>query len=137
MKQAFTTIPHPGSFILWFSMTPGCRRSDFPDMALSMQSDHYFAVYTIWESAEDDAKCRGWVKDIMRDVAPSGVGAYLGDSDFEQRQTRFWGDEQAKKLMILRRKFDPRGVVCGFLDDGDQSGVSGLENREWIKDSQL
>jgi hypothetical protein len=105
-------------------------------MALSMQSDHYFALYTVWEDQRDDERCTSWVKDVMAGVEQHSVGAYLGDSDFQVRRTKFWEDAQAEKLMGLRRKWDPRGTVCGFLDQGDKSGLDGLENKhEWSTES--
>lgn len=136
LEKAFTTLPHRKSFALWFSMAPGSRRN-MPDMAMSMQSDHYFALYTVWESESDDERCRNWVRDIMKDVAPSSVGAYLGDSDFQQRRTKFWTDDKAERLMMLRRKWDPKGVVCGYLDAGDRSQTEGLDNKEWTANSLL
>jgi len=34
----------------------------------------------------------------------------------------------------VRRKWDPQGRLCGYLDQGDKSGVEGLENaHEWQK----
>lgn len=136
LEKAFTTLPHRKSFALWFSMAPGSRRA-MPDMALSMQSDHYFALYTVWENESDDERCRNWVRDVMKDVAPSSEGAYLGDSDFQQRRTKFWTDEKAERLMVLRKKWDPKGVVCGYLDAGDRSGTEGLDNKEWTGNSLL
>jgi hypothetical protein len=132
LQTAFTTLPEGSkTFALWFSMNP-CSRRQLPDMALSMQSDHYFALYTIWEDQKDDDRCNKWVKDVMADVEKHSVGAYLGDSDFQVRRTKFWEDSKAKKLMELRRKWDPQGVICGYLDEGDKSGLSGLENvQEW------
>ncbi|KFY27486.1 hypothetical protein V493_03470 [Pseudogymnoascus sp. VKM F-4281 (FW-2241)] len=132
LEKAFTTLPHRKSFVLWSSMVPMSRRPVL-DMACSMQSDHYFALYTIWENAEDNLKCKGWVKNSMKDVAPMSTGAYLGDSDFQIRTTKFWTDEVADKLMKLRRKWDPKGTVSGYLDDGDVSGTKGLDNQNWTK----
>jgi hypothetical protein len=128
LRKAMTTLPEGSkAFTLWFSMYPFSRR-ELPDMALSMQSDHYFALYTVWEDEKDDERCQNWVKDVMADVQKHSVGAYLGDSDFQVRKTKFWGTEQGKKLMEIRRKWDPQGVICGYLDEGDKSGVTGLEN---------
>jgi len=128
LRKAMTTLPEGSkAFTLWFSMYPFSRR-ELPDMALSMQSDHYFALYTVWEDEKDDERCQNWVKDVMADVKKHSVGAYLGDSDFQVRKTKFWGTEQGKKLMEIRRKWDPQGVICGYLDEGDKSGVNGLEN---------
>ncbi|KAJ9669706.1 hypothetical protein H2201_000090 [Coniosporium apollinis] len=131
LEAAFTTLPHRKSFTLWYAMAPVSRRK-LPDMALSMQTDHYFALYTIWEDEQDDERCQNWVRDIMKDVETRSEGAYLGDSDFQTRRTRFWGEEEGKKLMRLRREWDPLARICGYLDVGDKSGLNGLKNvHEW------
>jgi hypothetical protein len=66
-------------------------------------------------------------------VERHSVGAYLGDSDFQVRQTRFWGEEQGQRLMKIRRERDPHGRICGFLDEGDRAGVDGLKNEHhWL-----
>lgn len=127
LEQAFTTMPSPKTFALWYAMAP-CSRRELPDMALSMQSDHYFAIYTIWEEEKDDDFCQKWVRSIMKEVAPKCDGAYLGDSDFQIRQTSFWTEVKAKKLMELRRKWNPDNRLCGYLDHGDKSGMEGLMN---------
>jgi hypothetical protein len=127
LEEAFTTLPSKQSMALWFAMNP-CSRRPLPDMALSMQTDHYFALYTIWEDEKDDSRCKIWVRDVMEHVKTSSAGAYLGDSDFQVRKTMFWGEAQGKKLMDMRRKYDPTGTICGYLDEGDRSGVDGLEN---------
>ncbi|KAL1620434.1 hypothetical protein SLS54_006221 [Diplodia seriata] len=131
LEEAFTTLPTRKTFSLWYSMAPGTRRP-LKDMALSMQTDHYFATYSIYEDASDDDKASAWVKHVMSGVEKHSEGAYLGDSDFQTRRTRFWGKEQGAKLMQLRRKWDPEGRICGYLDQGDQSRQNGLENvHEW------
>ncbi|KAL6412020.1 uncharacterized protein AUP68_04400 [Ilyonectria robusta] len=136
MEKAFTTLPSEKSFALWYAMGPGSRRSaaagTMPDMALSMQSDHYFATYSIWEHEAHDRLCQSWVKSIFAEAHEHLEGAYLGDADFQVRGAKFWGDEQGKKLMEIRRTRDPRGVVAGYLDEGDKSGVQGLSNENQI-----
>ena len=132
LKESFTTLPTKKSFSLWYSMAPGSRRSfkdgTMGDMALSMQTDHYFAAYTVSEDTAEDAICHGWTHRILKQMEPHAEGAYLGDSDFQVRQTMYWGSDQGRRLMEVRRKWDPQGVVCGFLDDGDRSGTLGLTN---------
>lgn len=127
LEAAFTTLPNKKSFSLYFAMNPTSRRP-LPDMALSMQSDHYFALYTTWEDAADDASRIDWVRNTMRDMEPHTVGSYMGDADFQARNTKFWSDESGKKLMEIRRKWDPKGRFCGYLDEGDKSGIDGLKN---------
>ncbi|GAM86967.1 hypothetical protein ANO11243_049880 [Dothideomycetidae sp. 11243] len=129
LHDAFTKLPTDKTFSLWFAMAP-CSRRKLVDMAMSMQSDHYFAIYTIWEHQKDDERCQKWVRELMKGIAPNCVGAYLGDSDFQVRETKFWADENASKLMAIRRRYDPDGRVCGYLDRGDKSGSAGLANED-------
>ncbi|KAK8160891.1 oxidoreductase [Phyllosticta citrichinensis] len=100
LEDAFTTLPTRKSFSLWLSMAPGSRRL-LRDMALSMQSDHYFATCVMYEDAAEDVVASKWVQSIMKKVEQRSEGAYLGDADFQRRQTRFWGDEQGRRLMDL------------------------------------
>ncbi|CAI7600614.1 unnamed protein product [Penicillium discolor] len=131
LEEAFTTLPHKKAFSLWYAMNP-CSWRKLPDMALSMQSDHYFALYTVWEEERDDPRCQEWVRNVMKKVERHSVGAYLGDSDFQVRKTKYWSDENAMRLMEIRRSFDPHGRICGYLDQGDLSGTKGLDNaHQW------
>lgn len=139
LEKAFTTLPSRQSFALYFSMNPTSRRGhytagvgDVGSMALSMQSDHYFALYTIWPDQKDDETMVGWVQDVMKGVERHADGSYLGDADFQLRRTKFWRDENAARLMEIRRKWDPKGRICGYLDKEDGSGIEGLKNEfEW------
>jgi hypothetical protein len=132
LKESFTSLPTKKSFTLWYAMAPGSRRSTengtLEDMALSMQTDHYFAVYVIWEDQAEDPKCQSWLAHIFEKINRDSEGSYLGDADFQKRSTAFWGRDQGKRLMDIRRKWDPQGVVAGYLNKGDQNGVEGLEN---------
>jgi hypothetical protein len=68
----------------------------------------------------------------MEKVERHSVGAYLGDSDFQVRKTKFWADENAMRLMEIRRRWDPAGGICGYLDREDISGTQGLDNaHQW------
>lgn len=128
LEETFTTLPSRKSFSLWFAMAPTSRRN-LPDMALSMQSDHYLAIYSVWEAAKDDAKCQSWVARVMGKMQTHAVGQYLGDSDFQVRNTKYWSEENGKRLMGVRREWDPEGRICGYLDQGDRSGAQGLLNK--------
>lgn len=145
LEKAFTTLPHRKAFAIYFGMAPTSRRAHYNvevdgndkesyvgSMALSMHSDHYFAVYTVWETPEDDERCKAWTHGVIREVERFSAGSYLGDADFQHRRTKFWRDGNAKRLMEVRRRWDPEGRVCGYLDEGDKSGVEGLRNEfEW------
>ncbi|KAI1116398.1 FAD-binding domain-containing protein [Nemania sp. NC0429] len=136
LEKAFTSLPTQKTFALYFAMNPTSRRPLPEDMAHSMQSDHYFAVYAIWDDdaeGDDDARCTGWVRDVMEGVERHSAGSYMGDADFRHRAARFWSRENGERLRGIRRKWDPEGRFCGYLDsDGDSSGVWGLRNEfEW------
>lgn len=118
MEEAFTTPPHPKAFALWFAMAP-CSRRKLPDMALDMQTDHYLALYAIWEHTADDVSCQTWVRDVMVKVAPNAAGSYLGDSDFEVRRPDFWSKEHAKRLIAVRRRWDAERRICSYLGMDD------------------
>jgi len=131
LEPAFTNLPNKQSAALWFAMNPTSRR-ELPDMALSMQSDHYVSLYGVWEEEKDDTKCVGWVRGAMEKLERKSVGSYLGDADFQARRTKFWSEEAGRRLREVRRKWDPEGRICGYLDEEDKSGVEGLRNEfEW------
>ena len=132
LKDSFLSLPTKKSFTLWYSMAPSSRRSaeagTMDDMALSMQTDHYFAAYIVWENEADDDRCQSWLPAVFNRVAYQSTGSYLGDADFQKRLTSFWGHDQGVKLMDIRKKWDAQGIVAGYLNEGDKNGVDGLNN---------
>ncbi|GFF23202.1 FAD binding domain protein, partial [Aspergillus udagawae] len=53
LEEAFLSLPPGKSFAFWSAMSPWSR-GDLSDMALSMRSDHYFAIYAVWDDAKED-----------------------------------------------------------------------------------
>ena len=121
LAPAFTELPTAKSFSLWFDLAhlPGRPR---PDMALSVQSDLYFATYVVGEQPEQDAACRSWVDDTMRRLEPFSAGCYLGDSDLTIRPDRFMSDAAWDRFRAIRAQRDPAGVFVGY----DCAGESAL-----------
>jgi hypothetical protein len=111
LKPCFETLPTTRTFALWYSMAPLLPLSD---MALSLQSEIYFAVYTVWADAADDARCRGWLYDQMKRMETFSDGFYLGDSDPPMRSARFMSEKSFRKLQQLREKYDPGGKLCSY-----------------------
>jgi hypothetical protein len=116
MREAFTTLPTAQTFTLWFSMAP---LRTLPDMALSLQTEVYFAVYTIWQDESEDVPCRDWLANQMRRLEPVTTGQYLGDSDFGVRPLRFISNEAFAKLEQLRKKYDPENLFHSYLAKPD------------------
>ncbi len=116
MLPAFTDLPHPKAFTLWYSMAP---LRQLPDMAFSLQTEIYFASYVIWEDEVDDEKNKTWLKGIMHGIEPITAGQYLGDSDFTAHQRKFISDKNYEKLEQIRAKRDPNGRFHSYLADKD------------------
>ena len=113
LVPAFAELPTEKSFSLWFDMG---RAPERPlDMALSMQSDLYYAAYVVHEDEAHDARTRDWLNATMRSLEPVTAGCYLGDSDFTRRPLRFMSDEAFARLQEIRAVRDPRGVFPSYL----------------------
>ncbi len=116
MLPAFTTLPTPKAFSLWYSMAP---LRQLPDMAFSLQTEIYFASYVCWESEKDDDVNKKWLKNIMQHIEPITAGQYLGDSDFTAHQRKFISNENWEKLEQIRAKCDPNGRFHSYLANKD------------------
>jgi FAD/FMN-containing dehydrogenase len=118
VTPAFTDLPTAKSFSLWYDLAhlPARPLSDagLPDMALSVQSDIYFATYVVCDSSSQDGLCRAWVDDTMRRLAPLSVGCYLGDSDLTVRPDRFMSDAAWDRFRAIRADRDPNGLFPGY-----------------------
>lgn len=114
LEPAFTTLPTKASQVFWTGMKP-CSRRQLPDMALSLQSDHFFALYGIWNHESDDSNCKSWAGGVMKEIETHSIGAYVGEFDFQARRSKVWGNEQAKTLAEIRRQWDPDARICGCL----------------------
>jgi len=114
LTPAFTDLPTAKSFSLWFDLAhlPG---RPLPDMALSLQTDIYFATYVVGESPLQDAACRTWVDDTMARLTPFSPGCYLGDSDFTIRPDKFMSDAAWDRFRAIRAARDPGRLFAGYL----------------------
>ncbi|PKY08449.1 FAD-binding domain-containing protein [Aspergillus campestris IBT 28561] len=122
LAEPFLSLPHPKSLAFWTSMQPWSRRR-LPDMALSLQADHYFAIYTVWEDEADDDRCRAWLKQAMRPVEGACIGAYLGDSEFANRMSHYWDPKSTVHLRQVRQAWDPEGRIAGGFPNGTDRSV--------------
>ncbi len=114
LVPAFTELPTPKTFTVLGDFTPLMSRRP-PDMALSVQTDLYFAAYVIGEAPEDDARCRSWLDGTMERATPYSAGCYLGDSDLTVRPDRIMSDAAWSKFQHIRTVRDPEGRFPGYL----------------------
>lgn len=113
LAPAFRDLPTAKAFSLWFDLAHLPARP-LPDMALSVQSDIYFATYVVCEEPSQDSRCRTWVDDTMRRLSPHSAGCYLGDSDFTVRTDRFMSDAAWNRYRQIRADRDPGGLFAGY-----------------------
>jgi hypothetical protein len=112
IRDAFTTLPNPHAFSIWFSMAP---LRNLPDMALSLQTEIYLATYVPWQDADDDNRNRGWLSTVMQTMQPVTAGQYLGDSDLATRDVKFMADENWARLKKVLAKWNPERLFVGYL----------------------
>ena len=112
LQNSFEAPPSAETFTLWFSMAP---LRELPDMALSLQTEIYLALYVVWQDEADDDHCRSWLAERMEEVETVSIGQYLGDSDFNTRPSKFVGDENYMRLEEIRRRYDPNGRFHSYL----------------------
>jgi hypothetical protein len=127
LAPAFTGLPTPKSFSLWFDLAHLPARpvseAGLPGMALSVQSDLYFATYVVGEQPGSDAASRNWVDDTMRRLEPFSAGCYLGDSDLTVRPGRFMSDAAWRRFGQIRADRDPGRLFAGY-DCADESRLN-------------
>jgi FAD/FMN-containing dehydrogenase len=123
MTPAFTDLPTAKSFSLWFDLAhlparpvseSGPDGTALPGMALSLQSDIYFATYVVGETPEQDSACRSLVSATMDRLAPFSAGCYLGDSDLAVRPDQFMSDAAWRRFREIRADRDPGGLFAGY-----------------------
>jgi hypothetical protein len=84
-------------------------------MALSLQSDLYFAAYLVGEDEEQALAATSWIEERVTELQQVKVGTYLGDSDLLSRPTRFMSDEAFARLGQVRGTRDPEGLFPDYL----------------------
>jgi len=133
IAPAFKDLPTAKSFSLWFDLAHLPARP-LPDMALSIQSDIYFATYVVCESEAQDALCRTWVDGVMDRLEPFAVGCYLGDSDLTVRQDRFMSEQAWDRFQAIRARRDPDRLFAGYLtaDEAVLNTKSGLHTKSGL-----
>ncbi|KAJ6021714.1 FAD binding domain protein [Penicillium herquei] len=111
LKEVCMTLPDRHCIVLWYPLAPHSRRN-LPDMAFSLQSDHYVGTYTIYDNESDDSKYHSWIHTAAEKLSSFRIGSFSGEADFQARKVKCWGDDQWKKIAQIRQKWDPDGRIC-------------------------
>jgi FAD/FMN-containing dehydrogenase len=106
-----TLPPHPAHF-LWLNWGPSPDRQD---MAYSLESEIYLALYAGWMDPADDEKYSDWPRSNMAAMAPLATGIQLADENLGKRPAKFATDDAMAKLDRVRAEYDPDGRFHSWM----------------------
>jgi len=104
--------PSPKSFSLGVVLPREALSAPMPDTAFSMAGRAFTAVYAIWEDQAEDEANIGWMRAIARKLAPSVIGAYVGEADLDRpnRLESTYSPAAWARLKTLQDKYDPQRI---------------------------
>ena len=120
-KIADTQPPHP-SHALWLNWNPPASR---PDMAFSVESRTYLALYCGLGQGVDESTHANWATDHMRALEPWSRGIQLADENLGRRPARFVSDANMARLDQARAKYDPHGRFHPWMGRLPAAAASG------------
>lgn len=89
------------------------------DTAFSVHGRTLLDCYAVWQDPVADDANRGWLRETMTALEPVTVGHYVGEADLTAapaRARRCYTEQNWRRLLALRARFDPDGVFHTFLD---------------------
>ncbi|MFT3790960.1 MAG: FAD-binding oxidoreductase [Rudaea sp.] len=113
VRELFTTLPTPRSHIYWLNWGKPRQRED---MALSMQSTVYIAVYTLWDDPAQDEAMTRWPVEQMRKLESLACGAQTNDENMARRPAAYFSEQARTRLEALRQRHDPQHRFVSFLE---------------------
>ena len=114
LEKVCLSLPDRHCVVLWYPLAPQSHRQ-LPEMAFSLQSDHYIGTYAICASESDDEKCRSWVRETAKKMEPFRTGSFSGETDFQFR---------IAKLTGIQQRWDPDGRMCGPPEEVGSSAAN-------------
>ena len=104
--------PSPRSFSLGVVLQPSALERPMPDVAFSMAGPVFAVGYAIWDDPATDEANHAWIRQLAKAMAPTTVGAYVGEADLDRpaRLEASFGPAAWTKLQMLQTKYDPKGT---------------------------
>jgi FAD/FMN-containing dehydrogenase len=106
------SLPPSPSHFLWLNWGPSPPRED---MAYSLESETYLALYAVWADARDDATHSRWPVSNMAAMSDLAVGIQLADENLGERPAPFASDEHMARLDRTRTTYDPDGRFHSWM----------------------
>lgn len=116
-RIADTQPPHP-SHVLWLNWNPPPQRED---MAFSVETRTYLALYTAVRKQSDEAKYANWATENMRALSEHSHGIQLADENLALRPAKFMSAANLARLDQIRAQRDPQGLFHAWMGRPDQA----------------
>ena len=104
--------PSPRSFSLGVVLPPAATALPLPDAAFSMAGKVFACGYSIWENPAEDDVNRAWIRQVAKVMAPTTIGAYVGEADLDRpaRLEDSYSPAAWRRIKALQAKYDPSGL---------------------------
>jgi FAD/FMN-containing dehydrogenase len=112
MRRIVETMPQAPSHMMWMLWGPTPPRAD---MAFSMESDLYIALYAVSHDASAEAAGQSWVTERMRELEHLADGIQLADENLGARPFRFLAPANLERLEKIRALRDPSGIFYSYM----------------------
>ncbi|KOS22754.1 6-hydroxy-D-nicotine oxidase [Escovopsis weberi] len=113
-RHMFTQIPFPRGLAYWQPLRISPARKQ-PDMALSIQSEHYVSLLAVYDNEAEDEAQTEWVIEGIRKLEPQIHGTFIADAHPEMRTSNYWSEEATARLAAVGSKWDPKGRITGIV----------------------
>jgi FAD/FMN-containing dehydrogenase len=112
VRRIADTLPPAPSHMLWMNWAPPATRGD---MAYSLESNIYIALYGIWKDAQGEAAASTWALNCITEMASHAEGIQLADENLGLRPSPFMADANLARLDRLRTAHDPSGRFHHYM----------------------
>ena len=124
LNEIADSMPPAPSHSLWLNWQPPASR---PDMAFSLETNHYLALYGEWTHAQNDERYENWATKQIQKIQRYGAGIQLADENLGRRPARFMADTNLERLDILRERYDPTKLFRDWMGRHDRNHVPSAE----------
>ncbi len=118
LRMIADSQPPAPSHALWLNWNAPQTRTD---MAFSVESRTYLALYGGLRNKADTAAHRNWATDHMRALEPHSHGIQLADENTGRRPARFVTAENLARLDQIRAVRDPDGLFNAWMGRPDRA----------------
>jgi len=91
------------------------------DMAFSVETRTYLALYTAVRTPADEAKYASWSTENMRALSEHSHGIQLADENLALRPAKFMSAPKLARLDQIRAQRDPQGLFHSWMGRPDQA----------------